>query len=86
MGTATAMGTATGRRPAPRPRDPAVDDGEIDGRAIRAAKDAEGRHDAGYDGTRDSLQPERPTAPKPTVTADRGTRSFGAGLGRKRAL
>ena len=28
----------------------------------------------------------RPQPPKPKVTADRGTRSFGAGLGRKRAL
>ncbi|MGZ8751219.1 MAG: hypothetical protein ACXWYP_10130, partial [Pseudonocardia sp.] len=68
------------------PIDPAVDDGEIDGRAIRAAKDAEGRHDAGYYRTRDSVQPDRPQPPKPKVTADRGTRSFGAGLGRKRAL
>jgi MoxR-like ATPase len=68
------------------PIDPVVDDGEIDGRAIRAAKDAEGRHDAGYYRTRDSVQPDRPQPPKPKVTADRGTRSFGAGLGRKRAL
>ena len=68
------------------PIDPTVDDGEIAGRAIRAAKDAEGRHDAGYYRTRDSVQPERPVNPKPKVTADRGSRSFGAGLGRKRAL
>ena len=33
-----------------------------------------------------TVQPERPTVPKPKVSADRGTRSFGAGLGRKRAL
>ena len=46
------------------PVDPAVDDGEIDGRAVRAAKDAEGRHDAGYYRTRDSVQPDRPTAPE----------------------
>jgi MoxR-like ATPase len=63
-----------------------VDDGDLDGRSIRAAKDAEGRHDAAYYRTRDSVQPERPPNPKPTVTADRGSRSFGAGLGRKRAL
>ena len=63
-----------------------MDDGEIDGRAIRAARDAEGRHDAGYYRTRGSVQPERPTVPKPKVSADRGSRSFGAGLGRKRAL
>jgi hypothetical protein len=63
-----------------------VDDGDLDGRAIRAAKDSEGRHDAAYYRTRDSVQPERPPNPKPTVTADRGSRSFGAGLGRRRAL
>jgi hypothetical protein len=68
------------------PVDPAVDDGEIDGRTIRATKDEQGRHDAGYYRTRDSVQPDRPSGPKPKVTADRGTRSFGAGLGRKRAL
>ena len=68
------------------PVDPALDDDEIDGRAIRAAKDAEGRHDAAYYRTRDSTQPERPSGPKPKVTADRGSRSFGAGLGRRRAL
>jgi hypothetical protein len=63
-----------------------ADDGELDGRTVRAAKDAEGRHDAAYYRTRDSVQPERPPGPKPTVTADRGSRSFGAGLGRRRAL
>jgi MoxR-like ATPase len=65
-----------------------ADDGELDGRTVRAAKDAEGRHDAAYYRTRNSVQPERPPAPKPTVTADRGSRSFGAGLGlgRRRAL
>jgi hypothetical protein len=61
------------------------DDGEIDGRA-RATKDAEGRSDAGYYRTRDSVQLERPSGPKPKVIADRGSRSFGAGLGRRRAL
>ena len=64
----------------------AADDGEVDGRAIRAAKDEEGRHDAAYYRTRDSTQPERPPGPKPSVTPDRGARSFGAGLGRRRAL
>ena len=68
------------------PVDPAVDDGEVDGQAVRAARDAEGRHDGGYYRTRDSAQPDRPVAPPPKVTADRGSRSFGAGLGRKRAL
>ncbi|MFC4947350.1 AAA family ATPase [Pseudonocardia sp. GCM10023141] len=59
---------------------------EVDGRAVRAAKDAEGRHDEAYYRTRDSAQPPVPVTPKPKVTADRGARSFGAGLGRKRAL
>jgi MoxR-like ATPase len=63
-----------------------ADDGEVDGRTIRATKDAEGRHDAEYYRTRDSVQPPRPPGPKPSVTADRGSRSFGAGLGRRRAL
>jgi MoxR-like ATPase len=58
----------------------------VDAGARRAAKDAEGRHDAAYYRTRDSVQPERAPNPKPQVTADRGSRSFGAGLGRKRAL
>ena len=58
-------------------------DDEIDGRAVRAAKDAEGRHDAGYYRTRDSTQPDREPPPPRKVTADRGSRSF---LGRKRPL
>jgi MoxR-like ATPase len=68
------------------PVDPAVEDGELDGRTVRAARDAEGRHDAGYYRTRDSVQPERTPPPPVKVTAERGSRSFGAGLGRKRAL
>ena len=59
------------------------DDG-VDGRAVRAAKDAQGRHDAAYYRTRDSSLPEPPPPPQPKVTSDRGSRSFG--LGRKRAL
>ena len=59
---------------------------EIDGRAIRAAKDTPGRfghtygsNPLGGDGGASPITP-------PKVPAERGSRSFGAGLGRKRAL
>ena len=59
---------------------------EVDGRAVRAGKDEPGRHDDGYYRTKDPDQPTpEPTAPR-RVTADRGARSFGANLGRRRAL
>ena len=41
-------------------------------------------YDAAYYRTRDSSLPDAPPPPKPKVTPDRGSRSFG--LGRKRAL
>ncbi|MCW2720927.1 MAG: hypothetical protein QOG20_3613 [Pseudonocardiales bacterium] len=74
--------------PAPAPRAVAADDDEdeVDGRAVRAAKDTPGRfghtygsNPLGGDGG------AKPIAP-PKVPAERGARSFGAGLGRKRAL
>jgi len=59
---------------------------EVDGRAVRAAKDTPGRfgntygsNPLGGDGGASPIKP-------PKVPAERGTRSFGAGLGRKRAL
>jgi len=61
-------------------------DGEVDGRAVRAAKDTPGRFGHTYGSN--PLGGDTGAAPlKPRkVPADRGTRSFGAGLGRKRAL
>ena len=88
MATATVMGTATGTTTTSTtsPSTPRPDDGEIDGRAIRAAKDAEGRHDAGYYRTRDSVQPERPPAPE--AEGDGGPRhpQLRRGPGPQRAL
>ncbi|MBN9100396.1 MAG: MoxR family ATPase [Pseudonocardia sp.] len=62
------------------------DGDEVDGRAIRAAKDTPGRFGHTYgsnplsgDGGASPIKP-------PKVPAERGARSFGAGLGRKRAL
>jgi hypothetical protein len=73
----------------PERRTPVVEDDpddEVDGRAVRAAKDTPGRFGHTYgsnplagDGGAKPITP-------PKVPADRGTRSFGAGLGRKRAL
>ena len=62
-------------------RDADVD--EIDGRAVRAAKDTPGRFGHTY-GSNPLGNGEPVTSPK--VPAERGSRSFGAGLGRKRAL
>ena len=75
--------------PAPDRRAPVIEDDtedEVDGRAVRAAKDTPGRfghtygsNPLGGDGGASPIKP-------PKVPAERGTRSFGAGLGRKRAL
>jgi MoxR-like ATPase len=66
------------------------DAGDIDGRAVRTARDQAGRHGEGVYGTpgyaRDSgptSSPPRPATPRP-VPSSQGHRSFG--LGRKRAL
>jgi MoxR-like ATPase len=50
--------------------------GDADGRAVRAAKDAPGRHDEAYYGT------DRP-APRPSVGSGQGGRSFGAATRRR---
>jgi MoxR-like ATPase len=59
---------------------------EVDGRAVRAAKDTPGRFGNTYGsnplGGDTGAAPVKP----PKVPAERGSRSFGAGLGRKRAL
>jgi MoxR-like ATPase len=72
--------------PRPLPVDADDDPDEVDGRAIRAAKDTPGRFGHTYGsnplGGDGGAAPVKP----PKVPAERGTRSFGAGLGRKRAL
>jgi MoxR-like ATPase len=72
-----------GRRPA---QDVEEDSDEVDGRAVRAAKDTPGRFGNTYGsnplGGDTGASPVKPGK----VPADRGTRSFAAGLGRKRAL
>ena len=67
-----------------RARDPDRDEDEVDGRAVRAAKDTPGRfgHTYGRPTRRAAATPVK----SPKVPAERGSRSFGAGLGRKRAL
>jgi MoxR-like ATPase len=59
---------------------------EVDGRAVRAAKDTPGRFGHTYGSN--PLGGDTGAAPikSPKVPAERGSRSFGAGLGRKRAL
>ncbi|MGE3285217.1 MAG: AAA family ATPase [Pseudonocardia sp.] len=67
------------------PRGPVIEEDEpdeVDGRAVRAAKDQAGRFGHTYGSN--PLGVKAPTTPK--VPAERGSRSFGAGLGRKRAL
>jgi MoxR-like ATPase len=68
------------------PVDDDADSDEVDGRAIRAAKDTPGRFGHTYGSN--PLGGDTGAAPvtSPKVPAERGTRSFGAGLGRKRAL
>ena len=56
---------------------------EVDGRAVRAAKDTPGRF--GHTYGNNPLGGGEPVR-SPKVPAERGSRSFGAGLGRKRAL
>ena len=68
------------------PVDPAEEDGEIDGRAVRAAKDTPGRHGPFYGRPLAPTDDEKPAPAPLKVPAERGQRSFGAGLGRKRAL
>lgn len=58
---------------------------EVDGRAVRAAKDTPGRFGHTYGSTLGGGDGPKPVKP-PKVPAERGSRSFGAGLGRKRAL
>ncbi len=72
--------------PAPRSRADDEDADEVDGRAVRAAKDTPGRFGHTYGsnplGGDGGAKPVTP----PKVPAERGARSFGAGLGRKRTL
>jgi MoxR-like ATPase len=69
----------------PPHRDSARDEDadEVDGRAVRAARDKPGRFGHTYGsnplGGDTTVKPQK-------VAAERGSRSFGAGLGRKRAL
>jgi MoxR-like ATPase len=67
----------------PPRRDPDRDEDEVDGRAVRAAKDTPGRF--GHTYGNNPLGGGEPVK-SPKVPAERGSRSFGAGLGRKRAL
>jgi MoxR-like ATPase len=65
---------------------PERDEEGVDGRAVRAGKDEPGRHGPGYYRTKGSSQADTEPGPPRRVTADRGARSFGANLGRRRAL
>ena len=67
----------------PPRRDSDRDEDEVDGRAVRAAKDTPGRF--GHTYGNNPLGGGEPVK-SPKVPAERGSRSFGAGLGRKRAL
>ena len=58
-------------------------DHEDDGRRVRAAKDAPGRHDRNYYGQRAPAEPEAPAAPR-QVRAGQGARSFAANRGSAR--
>ncbi len=62
------------------------DPDEVDGKAIRAAKDTPGRFGHTYGSNPLSGGGGASPITPPKVPAERGTRSFGAGLGRKRAL
>ncbi len=84
-------GHSTGPAPAtPRPVADDEDDGP-DGRAVRAAKDEEGRHAGVYGAPGREHQEKARTGEaeppkKRPVSPGQGTRSFGAGLGKRRAL
>jgi hypothetical protein len=84
-GQGRGQGHGHGHDNEPPRRDSARDEDadEIDGRAVRAAKDTPGRFGNTYGsnplGGGEAVKP-------PKVPAERGSRSFGAGLGRKRAL
>ncbi|WP_300007771.1 MoxR family ATPase [Pseudonocardia sp.] len=66
-------------------RDDDVDD-EVDGRAVRAAKDTPGRFGNTYGSNPLGGDAGAKAVVPPKVPAERGSRSFGAGLGRRRAL
>ncbi|GAA0974762.1 Denitrification regulatory protein NirQ [Nocardioides aquaticus] len=59
--------------PAAPARTPVADDGDVDGKAKRAAKDQPGRHEGGYNG-----RPTKPagSAPAKKVPSSQGARSF----------
>lgn len=61
-------------------------DDEVDGRAVRAAKDTPGRFGNTYGSNPLGGDVGAKAVTPPKVPAERGSRSFGAGLGRKRAL
>ncbi|GAB3652745.1 hypothetical protein GCM10027596_02250 [Nocardioides korecus] len=72
--------------PAPSPPPPpTTDDGDVDGRAKRAAKDRPGRHDGAYGGVGGSTEDSRAGAGK-KVSASQGQRSFAARSARKRPV
>jgi len=62
------------------------DEHEVDGRAIRAGKDRAGRFGHTYGSNPLGVGLGEDAVRTPKVPAERGSRSFGAGLGRKRAL
>ena len=59
---------------------------EVDGRLVRAGKDEPGRHSGDYYRAQDSASPQAPPSGPRKVSSDRGSRSFNANLGRRRAL
>jgi MoxR-like ATPase len=63
-----------------------VDGSEVDGRVVRAAKDTPGRHGPFYGRPLKPTDDDKPPPVAPRVPAERGQRSFGAGLGRKRPV
>ncbi|HEY4004799.1 MAG TPA: MoxR family ATPase [Pseudonocardia sp.] len=63
-----------------------LEDGEVDGRLVRAGKDEPGRHSEDYYSAQESARPQAPPSPPRKVSSDRGSRSFNANFGRRRAL
>ena len=61
-------------------------DDEVDGRVVRAAKDTPGRFGNTYGSNPLGGDSGAKSVTPPKVPAERGSRSFGAGLGRRRAL